>query len=242
MAMQQIIDRLLNNEIVGTYGTSHGYVATAATTSVVIRATTYTAPGTNAQRSISSSNVNDTSAGTGARTVKITYFDNTCAGPFTETVTLNGTTAVNTVSTTMALIEKIEVMTVGSGGGNAGTITLFVGINGGGGTIGTVMIGDNKTFWGHHYVAVNHICYVPGYRGSATVAAGQVTLNVLNPINGNIAQLNVAGTLRHSTTTIAITFDMPILVTGPAIIFANEKPDVATASTAFGSFDFVELS
>lgn len=242
MAMQQIIDRILNNEIAGTYGTCHGYIATNATTTVTIRASTYTPPGNNAQRSIKSSSANDTSAGTGARTVRITYFDASMAGPFTETITMNGVTGVNTVSTTIAFVEKMEVVTVGSGGGNAGTLTLTTSTGGAGSTIGTILTGDNKTFWAHHYVAASHICYIPGYRGSATVAAGQVTLNVLNPVDTSVAQLNIAGTLRHGTTTISLTYDMPILVTGPAIIFANEKPDVNTASTAFGTFDFVELS
>lgn len=241
MGMQSIIDRVLDGIIPGSYGTVAGYIATSAVTGVTIRASAYVPPGTNAQRSLRSSSANDTAAGTGARTVKITYYDASCSGPFTETITMNGTTAVNTVSTTMALIEKMEVVTVGSGGGNAGTLTLSTLINGGGTTIATIIIGDNRTFWAHHYVGVNRICYVTSYRGSSTVAAGQATINVLNPTDVAVAQYNAGSTLRHSTTTIAIEYGVPIVVAGPAIIFANEKPDVVTASTAFGAFDFIEL-
>lgn len=237
----QLIDQIVNGIIAGVYGTVSGYVGTSATTTVAIRASTYTPPGNNAQRSIKSSSANDAAAGTGARSIKITYYDASLNGPFNETITLNGVTAVNTVSTTMAFIEKMEVVTVGSGGSNAGTLTLTTTTGGAGSTIGTVVTGDNRTFWAHHYVAVGKTCYVYIYRGSASVTAGAAFLNILNPIDSTVCQQNPSGTLRHATTSIAIDFAVPIPVVGPALIFVNERPDAATASTAFGSFDFIEF-
>lgn len=125
-----------------------------------MRATTYTEPASQAQRSIGSSSASDTAAGTGARSIKITYYDNAGAGPFTETVALNGTTPVNTVATDIRFIESMEVVTVGSGGTNVGTISLFGSTAGGGGTVGTIgtgniqtSTGDGRTLWAHHYVA-----------------------------------------------------------------------------------------
>ncbi len=100
---------------------AQGYTATSATSGKVIRATTYTPQGTNAQRSVNSTSASDTSAGTGARTVTINYLDTSFVA-HSETVTLNGTTAVNTVGTNIAFIENIVVASVGSGGGNVGTI------------------------------------------------------------------------------------------------------------------------
>lgn len=70
---------------------------------------------------ISSTDTNDTSAGTGARTVKITGLNGSWAET-TETVTMNGTTDVTT-SNSYLRIHKLEVVTGGSGGKNAGTIT-----------------------------------------------------------------------------------------------------------------------
>lgn len=236
-----LIDQVVNGLIPGTYGTCAGYIGTSATTTVTIRASAYTPPGNNAQRSIKSSNVNDTAAGTGARSVKITYYDASMNGPFTETITLNGTTGVNTVSTTIAFIEKMEVATVGAGGGNAGTLTLTTSTGGAGSTIGTIMIGDNRTFWAHHYVAAGKTCYVYIYRGASSVTVGAAFLNTLSPIDATVCQQNPSGTLRHGTSTIAVDFAVPIPVVGPALIFLNEKPDAATASTAFGSFDFIEF-
>src|SRR5574339_412237 len=90
-----------------------GYRGTSATTRVQLTATTYTEPGSAAQRSVSSSNANDTSAGTGTRTLRITYYDNDMNGPYTEDITMNGTTPVNTVASDIRFIERIESLTVG---------------------------------------------------------------------------------------------------------------------------------
>jgi hypothetical protein len=182
----------------------------------------------------------DAAAGTGARTVKITYFDQTGAGPFTETVTLNGVTAVNTVGTNIALIERMDVMTVGSGGGNAGTINLQTLINGGGTTIGSIAAGDNQTNWAHHYVPTGKTCYVILIEGSATVVAGGLSINSLNPINANIAQIQPDTTIRHGTTHISRPCPVLIPFVGPALIFINERPDAATVSTVFAGFYWIQ--
>jgi len=221
-------------------GRAYGYTATAAAASKTVTATTYTAPGNNVGRSIVSASANDTAAGTGARTVKITYLDATGAGPFTETVTLNGLTAVNTVGTNIALIERMDVMTVGSGGGNAGTINLMTGLAGAGSVIGSIATGDNQTNWAHHYVPVGKTCYVVLMEGSATVAAGGLSVNSLNPINGNVAQVQPDTTIRHGTTHISRPLQVPVQIVGPALIFINERPDVATASTVFVGFQWIQ--
>lgn len=69
-----------------------------------------------------SSNVNDTSAGTGARTVSITGL-NSAYEITTETLTLNGTTPVTSVNSYIR-VHTATVQSAGSGGVNAGTITV----------------------------------------------------------------------------------------------------------------------
>ena len=69
-----------------------------------------------------SSDANDTAAGTGARTVQVYGLDATYAEQ-TETVTLNGVTAVDTVNDYIRLYRAI-VRTAGSGGENAGDIAI----------------------------------------------------------------------------------------------------------------------
>lgn len=162
-----------------------------------LRATAYTEQASAAQRSVKSTSVNDAAAGTGARQVTITYYDNVMGGPNTEVVTLNGTTAVNTVATNIRFIEKMEVTSAGSGFANAGTVTLFVSTAGAGGTIGTIGfgnrvtgVGDNQTFWAHHYVRSGKTMYLAGMSTSFTgVSSGQTYGKYTNPLSANATEI-----------------------------------------------------
>lgn len=70
-----------------------------------------------------SGSANDTSAGTGARTVRITGLKTSSSAAYeTEDLTLNGTTAV-TSSSTWYRVNRMVVLTAGSGGQNAGILT-----------------------------------------------------------------------------------------------------------------------
>jgi len=75
--------------------------------------------------SVSSNNTNDTSAGTAARTVRITYLDS-LGVERTEDVILNGQTGVNT-SALMWRINKMEVLTSGVTQANSGVIYIGTG-------------------------------------------------------------------------------------------------------------------
>lgn len=70
---------------------------------------------------IASSSANDTSAGTGARTVYIEGLDGDYLAA-SETVTLNGTSDVTTTNSYIR-VHRMYVATAGSGNGAAGTIT-----------------------------------------------------------------------------------------------------------------------
>lgn len=69
---------------------------------------------------VSSSSANDTSAGTGARTVELFGLDGDY-NEINEVVTLNGQTAVNTTQSYLR-INRMIVRSAGSGGANAGII------------------------------------------------------------------------------------------------------------------------
>lgn len=69
---------------------------------------------------ISSSDANDAAAGTGARTVTIMGL-NASGAAISETVTLNGQTAVNTINSFLR-INEMAIITAGSGGENAGNV------------------------------------------------------------------------------------------------------------------------
>jgi hypothetical protein len=219
----------------------------AAGTPQPLRATAYTEQGSAALRSLSSSSAADTSAGTGAQQVTVTGYDNTLTTPITEIVTLNGVTAVATVNS-FRFIEKMEVTRVGTGRVNAGIITLFVNNAGGGGTIGTIgvgnrvtAVGDNQTFWAHHYVRSGRIMYVQGMsfsnQGANDVLIFGRSINPTVATSAEIQKTPSFGGRRPMAASIA--FSSPVAIPGPArfTLYAN----ITGGGEVDGSFDFVEF-
>lgn len=112
-------------------------VDTAAAEDVFTSGGIFTPPTTFRVHNIASSSANDTSAGTGARTIRIHGV--TSSGLEEEVITMNG---VSNVATTKAYqdIYRMYIVTTGSGLTNAGTITataqtdatvtITIGVNG----------------------------------------------------------------------------------------------------------------
>lgn len=226
-----------------TPGIAVGYINTSAVTNVALRATTYTEQSANFTGSISSSSANDTSAGTGARTLKITFVDSTGATAGTESVTLNGTTAVNLVTTTKCFIEKIEVVTVGSTGSNVGTISLFTGAAGAGTLVGTIAATDNRTFWGHHYVVTGKTANITGMTGLNNNSSNNTvftlhaqTLPVANQTDAQVSDW-ITGGLVNQTLRI---YSSLIKVVGPARVTMFAAPGGTPNIKSQGSFDFYD--
>lgn len=224
------------------FGRSIGYVAAATLNTVsAIRATTYTPQASAAQRSLKSSSVSDTAAGTGAQTVAVNYLDNTMTLQ-QEIVTLNGTTAVNMVSTTVQFIESMVVLTCGSNLANVGTISIFTTTGGGGSAFASIAIGDNATFYAHHYVPPGVSCYIIKHTGAGTLAAGRTYLVAFgdprsnNPIqqSGDIILHLAGGTEDHE-------YEVPLVIPGPNYILMRENPTAsATGNLAYASFDWIQ--
>jgi hypothetical protein len=225
-------------------GFQFGTVSTAASTEVIVRRATYTEQTTNAQRSIVSSSASDSSAGTGIRTVLITYYTSTGSGPFTETITMNGTTPVNTVATNICYIEDIESVTVGSGGSAAGNIQLRAGTAGAGATIKQISTGDNQSFDAVHYVAAGITDYITGISCShngTTVGSGAVfrlRKQMLNTPNVPLIQVSDFVRLYGQSSTFSRIYQSPIIVTGPAKIELWVAPETTSATVYRGSFDY----
>jgi hypothetical protein len=124
------------------------------------------------QLSVSSSSANDTSAGTGARTVTLFGLDASYS-EISETVTLNGQTAVTTTNSYLRIFRMV-VNSAGSGGENAGviyagtgTVTAGVPAN----KYATIAIGDNQTLMALWTVPANHTAYL--LQTDVTVATTQ---------------------------------------------------------------------
>lgn len=223
-----------------------GDVTTAATALAVIRKTAYIEQTTNAQRSIVSASALDTAAGTGARTVKITYLDSTGAGPYTETLTLNGVTPVNTVATNICFIEKIQVVTVGSTGSNAGIISLRAAAAGAGALIGTIAATDNLTRWAHHYVPTGKTCKITGFsvshNGTTVGSGGVFSIKSIAIGVSNAVELQVSDDHRlyGQSSTIPRTYTSPVIIPGPARFICYVTPETASSTVYRASVDFFE--
>ena len=236
------------SEALGTPGFADGYVATSSnSTQVSVRATTYTEQTTNAQRSLVSAKAADAAAGTGARTVRIRYLTDTFTGPFTETVTMNGTTPVNTVATDICYIEELEVLTAGSGGVNAGIITLRAAVGGGGAVVGTIAAGGNKTFWAHHYTPTGSTSFITGisvgHSGTTTGSGGVALLRCKDFSVVNSAERQVSDFVRlfGQSSTFSRNYATPIRVVGPCRTTLYLTPESSSSLVFRASFDFYDM-
>lgn len=227
-------------------GIGVGYVTTTTATPAAVRATAYTEQTTDAQRSIASASANDAAAGTGARTVKLTYYTAAFAGPYTETLTLNGTTGVNTVATNICYIEKIEVLTAGSGGSNAGIITLYSAINKGGVAIGTIAVGDNRTFWAHHYVPTGKVLHITsqcvGHNGTTAGSGGLFVLRAQAlGVSGAVdVPLSDFVRLYGQSSTVTRNYGTALKLAGPARLTAWVSPEGASTVVYRAALDYYE--
>lgn len=134
----------------------------------------YVAPTAARVHAIVSTSVNDTSAGTGARTVLLYGVDATYAR-ITETVTLNGTTPVNTVSSYLH-IHLIQVRTVGSGGVNAGLITATAATDA---TVTcSVAVGEGQSESSVYLVPLGYTAYIMRIRSRMNTATANSAATV----------------------------------------------------------------
>lgn len=235
--------------VTGTSGLVKGYATINSTTIIPVRATTYTEPTSAAARELVSSSTQDdaTPGGTGTRRVRITYYDGSMNGPYTEDIDLNGTAAVTTVATNIRFIEKMESLIVGSNGTNVGTITIRN--TGAGATIGTIAVSDGCTYWAHHYVADGYTSFVQsltagvidnGLLGSISCS---MFLRVATPLTANSFEKQLTFSFRQQGSQPSQThnFANNLWVRGPARISLYVRDDNTTAGTAHGGFTFYDV-
>lgn len=231
-------------------GSRNGFIVTAAVTEVAVRGTGFTEQASGVQRSFSSTSAADTAAGTGARTIRLTYYvqvgNGAMTGPFTETITLNGVTSVNTVATNIRLVEKIEVLTVGSGAVNAGIIQMFAAAAAAGGLIASIGVSQRQTYYTHHYVPTGKTCYITGQYQGSTAGAGNVPnfkIRSLNMGAANSCEAVLADSIYvgGSSSAPQINFSVPLVIVGPARVVTYVSPANVASQSNTANFSFYEL-
>lgn len=145
-------------------------------------------PATAGALKVSSSSTNDAAAGTGARTIVLNGLDGNY-NEISETVTLNGQTAVNTTKSFFR-VQNLYVATTGSGLTAAGTIYVGTGTvtSGVPATIyGEIAVGNNASLTAHYTIPAGYT----GYFTYGNIGAGQLTGS--HQITGRLLTINGTG-------------------------------------------------
>lgn len=162
---------------------------------------------------ISSSNANDTSAGTGARTVFIEGLDGSY-NVVSETVTLNGQTAVNTTNSYL-YVNSFYVVTAGSGGENEGNI------NAGTGTVTSgvpavlydiIAAGFNNRTTGHYCVPAGYTGYMVEGLFSAGQASGTTAVTGYLKQHGPDALVRIGAVSTVNNSSAVFAFEVPYII------------------------------
>jgi hypothetical protein len=172
-----------------------------------------TFPAAALQMTVSSSNANDTSAGTGARTIVVEGLDANY-NEVSETVTLNGQTPV-TMTASLLRVNYAYVLTAGSGDGAAGDIyigtgTVTLGVPA---TVYDVIKFDyNTTITGSFTVPAGYTAYVSQGLFSAGQAGGsnQVQGRLLTRGTDNIRRTAAVTSINNGVADY--TFEYPLAV------------------------------
>jgi hypothetical protein len=174
--------------------------------------------------SISSTSANDAAAGTGARTVLVEGVNGT-GGLVQEIITLNGQTAVNTVNTYDA-IERMVVLTVGSGGVNAGLIYAGTGtVTAGVPAVpySVIGVGENISIVGHWTCPAGFTGYIT--KGSISVgptAGNQFVLGRLK-LRGADDIVRTAAKVALQSGTASFDFLYPIRINAGECVTATAQ-------------------
>lgn len=163
------------------------------------------------QMTVSSSSANDTSSGTGARTIYISGLDANY-NEVSETITLNGQTAVTTVNSYIH-INEAYVATAGSGNSAAGSIYIGTGVVTAGvpATVYDIIAFDyNRRITGSYTIPAGYTGYVSEGLFSAGQSGGSnaVTGRLMTRGTNNIRLTAAVVTLNNGTADYV--FEYPI--------------------------------
>lgn len=173
---------------------------------------------------VASTSANDSSAGTGARTIQILGVNGT-GGYASEIVTLNGQTAVNTVNAYDA-IERVVVLTVGSGGANAGNINIGTGdVTAGIPAViyGQIASGENNSLMGHWTCPSGYTGYMISGSLSSSTEQGANYITGRLKLRGTDDVIRTAAIVTISDSVANFEFDYPIKINAGECVTATVK-------------------
>jgi hypothetical protein len=182
---------------------------------------------------VSSTSANDSAAGTGARTVLIEGVNGT-GGITTEVVILDGQTPVSTVNTYDA-IERLVVLTVGSGEKNAGLIYIGTGTVTAGVpavTYNVIDVGENLSTTGHWTCPTGFTGYLT--RGSFAVGptAGNQFVRGRLKLRGADEIVRTAAKVTVQSGSADFDFFFPVKISATECVTATAQGSGGSASVS----------
>ncbi|MEK9895019.1 MAG: hypothetical protein VW518_01150 [Burkholderiaceae bacterium] len=188
----------------------------------------YSYPSAATVMKVSSSSANDTSAGTGARTVVVSGLDGDY-NEIEETVSLNGQTAVNT-SNSFLRVNRAYVDTAGSGATAEGDIYVGTGTVTAGvpATIyAKIVLGQNQTLMAVWTVPAGYTAFIlKGDVGTGTANVNQyVTARLVQRPFGSVFRTAAKVTLQNSN--LPFNWEVPVPFT--------EKTDIEARAVSSGA-------
>lgn len=193
--------------------------------------TLYVYPTVAIQMSVSSSSADDSSTGTGARTVSVQGLDQNY-NEIAETIVLNGQSAVLTTNTFIRVFRAF-VITAGSTNTAQGTIYIGTGTITGGipaMVYAEIPLGENQTLMAMWTVPANYTFYI--YRGIFSAASNNVAQYIL----GKFMVRTLGGVFRNAADvtvnsgTVAYDFEVPLAI--------PEKTDIEARAIALSGTNF----
>jgi hypothetical protein len=173
---------------------------------------------------VSSTSASDTSNGVGARQIYLLGINST-GGEVSETVTLNGQTAVNTIHT-YTEIQYVLVTSVGSTAHNVGNISIGTGTVTGGvpaQIYGHILATENGSLMGHYTVPIGYT----GYLMAGSISCGSTQAG--KTITGRLKYRSPTGIISTSAIVsfsegkVPFEFDYPIRLEAESCISATVR-------------------